>query len=137
VPSPTNGSIVAWHELEATNMPAPRAEAAAALVGQHVFVIGGTPDGTTFDPSIVRADTAARLPFFKLGLFGLTVPALSIKGEIGQQLGYIVAGSAALGNFVILVIIGWMYSHRRETFRFFEWISRGRFRAPREDEYRT
>jgi hypothetical protein len=137
VPSPTNGSIVAWHRLDATNLPQGRAEATSALVGQHVFVMGGTPGGTTLDPSIVRADTAARLPFFKLGLFGLTVPALSIKGEIGQQLGYIIAGSAALGNFVILVIIGWMYSHRRESFRFFEWISRGRFRAPREDEYRT
>jgi hypothetical protein len=137
VPSPSNGSIVAWRRLEATDMPAARAEATAALVGQHVFVIGGTNDGTNFDATTVRADTAARLPFFKLGLFGVTVPALSIQGEIGQQLGYIVAGSAALGNFVILVIIGWMFSHRRESFRFFEWISRGRFRAPREDEYRT
>ena len=65
----------------------------------------------------------------------LTVPALSIKGEIGQQLGYIVAGSAALGDFVILVIIGWMYSHKPETFRFFRFITRGRFRPPPEDEY--
>ncbi len=136
VPSPTNGSIVAWHQLDATNLPAPRAEATAALVGQHVFVMGGTPDGSAYDPSTVRADTAARLPFFKLGLFGLTVPALSIKGEIGQQLGYIVAGSAAIGNFVILVIIAWMMSNDRWP-RFFEWISRGRFRAPRKDEYRT
>ena len=136
VPSPTNGSIVAWRRLDATNMPAPRAEATAALVGQHVFVMGGTPDGTTYDASIVRADVAARLPFFKLGLFGLTVPALSIKGEIGQQLGYIVAGSAAIGNFVILVIIAWMYSNNRFP-RFLEWVSRGRFRAPRKDEYRT
>ena len=37
--------------------------------------------------------------------------------------------------FVILVIIGWMYSHRRETFRFFQWITRGRFRAPPEEYY--
>ena len=136
VPSPTNGSIVAWHQLDTTNMPAPRAEATAALVGQHVFVTGGTNDGSNLDPSTVRADVAARLPFFKLGLFGLTVPALSIKGEIGQQLGYIVAGSAALGNFVVLVILAWMNSNHRYA-RFLEWISRGRFRAPREDEYRT
>ena len=65
-----------------------------------------------------------------------TVPALSIKGEIGQQLGYIVAASAALGNFVILVILAWMYSNNRYA-RFLEWISRGRYRAPRQDEYRT
>jgi hypothetical protein len=91
VPSPTNGSIVAWRRLEATTLPAPRAEATAALVGQHVFVIGGTSGGNNFDASIIRADVAPRLPFFRLGLFGLTVPALYIKGEIGQQLGYIVA----------------------------------------------
>jgi O-antigen/teichoic acid export membrane protein len=66
----------------------------------------------------------------------LTVPALSIKGEIGQQLGYIVAGSAVAGTFVLLIVIGWMYSHKRETFRFFQWITRGRFRPPPDDEYR-
>ena len=50
VPSATNGSITGWHELEATVLPAPRAEAAAAVVGQHVFVIGGTSDGKTLRP---------------------------------------------------------------------------------------
>ena len=40
------------------------------------------------------------------------------------------------GNFVILVIIAWMYSANRGP-RFIEWISRGRYRAPRKDEYRT
>ena len=63
------------------------------------------------------------------------MPALSIKGEIGQQLGYIVAGSAGAGGLILLIIIGWMFSHRRETFRFFQWISRGRFTAPPDDEY--
>ena len=36
---------------------------------------------------------------------------------------------------MILIVIAWMYSHKRESFRFFEWISRGRFRAPPEDDY--
>ena len=31
-----------------------------------------------------------------LGLFGITVPALSIQGEIGQQLGYIAAAGVGL-----------------------------------------
>jgi len=137
VPSATDGTIKEWLQRDETNLPAPRAEAAAALVGQHVFVIGGTADADAFQVSTLRADVAPRLPFFRLGLFGVTVPALSIKGEIGQQLGYIVAGSAALGNFVILVIIGWMYSHPPETFRFFRWITRGRFRPPPEDEYQV
>jgi len=137
VPSATDGTVRSWLELEVTNLPGPRAEAAAALVGQHVFLIGGTSGGNSFIDSTVRADVAPRLPFFRLGLFGVTVPALSIKGEIGQQLGYIVAGSAALGNFVLLVVIGYMYSHRKDTFRFFKWITRGRFRPPPEDEYQT
>jgi hypothetical protein len=133
VPSPTNGSITQWRVLEQTQLPAPRAEATAALVGQHVFVVGGT-GASGPDTSSLRADVAPRLPFFRLGLFGLTVPALSIKGEIGQQLGYIIAGSAALGNFVILVVIGWMYSHKDETYRFFRRVSRGRFRPPPDVE---
>ena len=65
----------------------------------------------------------------------MTVPALSIKGEIGQQLGYIVAAGAGTGGLITLIIIGWVFSHRPQTFRFFQWISRGRFRAPPEDEY--
>jgi N-acetylneuraminic acid mutarotase len=137
VPSPINGTIAAWRQLEVTDLPGPRAESAAALVGQNVFVIGGTTGGSNYEDSTVRADVAPRLPFFRLGLFGVTVPALSIKGEIGQQLGYIVAGSAALGNFTLLVVIGYMYSHKKDTYRFFKWISRGRFKPPPEDDYLT
>ena len=74
-------------------------DAAAAPVGQHVYLTGGSNDSGLLATTL-RADLAPRTPFFRLGLFGLTVPALSIKGEIGQQLGYIVAGSAAIGVFV-------------------------------------
>lgn len=137
VPSSTDGTIRSWDVREVTDLPAPRAEATAALVGQHVFVIGGVTGDAAFLDSTIRADVAPRVPFFRLGLFGLTVPALSIKGEIGQQLGYIIAASAALGNFVLLVVIAWMYSHKAETFRFFRWITRGRFRPPPEDDYQT
>ena len=126
VPDATNGTIAAWRRLDVTDLPAPRAESITALVGQYAFVVGGTEGGQALESSIDRADVAPRLPFFRLGLFGLTIPALSIKGEIGQQLGYIIAASAALGNFVILTVIAWMFSHRRASFRFFEWITRGR-----------
>ena len=136
-PSPTNGTISDWRHLDATDLPEPRVHGSAAVVGPYVFVVGGTAaDGSEMTSSL-RAGLAPQLPFFRVGLFGLTVPALSIKGEIGQQLGYIIAGSAALGNFVILIVIGWMFSHRRETFRFFQKISRGRFRPPPEDDYAT
>lgn len=136
VPNAADGTIRDWRQLDATALPSPRAEAAAAVIGQHVFLIGGA-DGSTLLTTTERADNAPRLPFFRLGLFGVTIPAMSIKGEIGQQLGYIVAGSAVAGNFVLLVVIGWMYSHPRETRRFFRWISRGRIRGPGEEEYQV
>ncbi len=135
VPSATDGTIAGWQRLDQTELPAPRANAPAAVIGQNVFVIGGTDAAGQDLTSTIRADLAPRAAFFRLGLFGVTVPALGIEGEIGQQLGYIIAASAAMGNFAILVVVAWMFSHRRESFRFFEWITRGRFRAPRDDEY--
>ena len=45
-------------------------------------------------------------PFFQLGIAGATLPALSIKGEIGQQLGYMNAMGVGTVNFVVLVILG-------------------------------
>ena len=134
VPNPSDGTISKWSELDATDLLEPRAGASVAAIGSHVFLTGGSND-TGMLTSSLRANLAPSAPFFRLGLFGVTVPALSIKGEIGQQLGYIVAGSAALGAFVVLVIIGWMYSHKPETFRFFRFITRGRFRPPPQDDY--
>ena len=134
-PSPTNGTISGWQRLDATDLPAPRSQAAVASVATSVFLIGGSDANGADLSSTLRADLAPQLPFFRLGLFGVTVPALSIQGQIGQQLGYIVAGSAGAGNLIILILIGWAFSHRPQTFRFFQWITRGRFRAPREDEY--
>ncbi len=134
VPSATNGTIARWQRLDATDLLEARVKPSAAVIGQYGFIVGGaTANGES--TTTERADMAPRRAFFRLGMFGLTVPALSIKGEIGQQLGYIVAGSAAMGNFVLLVVIGWMYSHKRETFRFFQWVTRGRFRAPPDEDY--
>jgi len=135
VPNATNGTISAWQRLDATDLPAPRSLAASAVVGSDAFLIGGSgTNGEELD-STVRADLAPGLPFFRLGLFGITIPALSIKGDIGNQLGYIAAGTAGAGGLIFLILIGWAYSHRPQTFRFFQWITRGRFRAPPEDEY--
>ena len=135
VPNAADGTISRWTSLDSTDLTQPRRNAAAAVVGPHAFVIGGSSGEQPLD-STVRAGLAPQPAFFRLGLFGVTVPALSIKGEIGQQLGYIVAGSAVAGTFVLLIVIAWMYSHKRETFRFFQWITRGRFRPPPDDEYR-
>jgi hypothetical protein len=136
VPNSSDGTIQRWSELDATNLLEPRQRASVAAIGSHVFLIGGSNDAGLLN-STLRSDLAPRAPFFRLGLFGVTVPALSIKGEIGQQLGYIVAGSAALGNLFLLIGIGWMYSHKPETFRFFRFITRGRFRPPPQDDYTT
>jgi N-acetylneuraminic acid mutarotase len=132
-PDPVSGNLLGgWKHLDATDLPVAVAQSAPANVSSTAFLIGGDlQDGPT--SSAVRANLAPARPFFQLGMFGLTVPGLAISGEIGQQLGYLVAGGAALGNFVVLVIIGIAYSHRRETRRFFQWISRGRFRVPPED----
>jgi hypothetical protein len=134
VPNSADGTITTWSDLEVTNLLEPRTGAAAAPIGKYVFVAGGANDSGLLATSL-RADLAPHRPFLRVGMFGLTVPALSIKGEIGQQLGYIIAGTAAMGNFAILVAVGWMYSHKPETFRFFRFITRGRFRPPPEDEY--
>jgi N-acetylneuraminic acid mutarotase len=134
VPNSTDGTIARWTRLDATDLPQPRAGGTAAAIGQFVF-LGGGSDGTNLLTSSLRADLAPQAPFFRLGLFGVTVPALSIKGEIGQQLGYLIAGSAALGNLFLLIGVGWMYSHKAETFRFFRFVTRGRFRIPPEDDY--
>ncbi|MEP7360451.1 MAG: kelch repeat-containing protein, partial [Chloroflexota bacterium] len=118
VPNASDATISSWSMLDAINLLEPRSRASIAAVGSHVFLTGGGNDTGLLNSSL-RGDLAPRTPFFRLGLFGITIPALSIKGEIGQQLGYIVAGSAALGNLFLLIGIGWMYSHRSESFRFF------------------
>ncbi len=134
VPNSADGTISRWSDLDPTDLLEPRTGASVAAIGSHVFVTGGANDTGLLNTSL-RSDLAPRSPYFRLGLFGVTVPALSIKGEIGQQLGYIIAGSASLGNLVLLIIIGWMYSHKPETFRFFRFITRGRFRPPPQDDY--
>jgi hypothetical protein len=135
VPNATNGLISGWTRLDATDLPQPQSLTAAAVSGSTVFLVGGSDANGGDLTTVLRGDLAPRLPFFRLGLFGVTVPALSIQGEIGQQLGYIIAAGAGTGGLITLIIIGWMFSHRRESFRFFQWISRGRFRAPPDDEY--
>jgi hypothetical protein len=137
VPDPDDGTIPTWNRLELTDLPEPRSDAAVLALGAHVYVFGGeTPDGAT--GSGVRANLAPAVPFFRLGLFGMTVPGLAIPGEIGQELGLISAAGAGTTMFIILVIIGLAYSHPRTTMRVIERVSRGRFRAPpEEDDLRT
>jgi N-acetylneuraminic acid mutarotase len=134
-PNASNGLITTWSRLDATDLPQAQSLSAAAVSGSTVFLIGGSGANGEDLNTVQRASLAAEPPFFRAGLFGVTVPALSIKGEIGQQLGYIIAAGAGTGGLITLIIIGWAFSHRRQTFRFLQWVTRGRFRAPPEDEY--
>jgi len=63
----------------------------------------------------LRANNAPQAPFFRLGLFGATVPGLKIDGELGQQLGYLNAAGAGTLDFVILLIIGWAFAHKQQA----------------------
>ena len=107
-----NGNLPGgWHRLEATDLAAGIVDAAPVVVGSTVLIIGGTNDGAPV-ASAYRASLAPQAPFFRLGLVGVTVPGLQLGGEIGQQLGYLVAFGVGTGNFVILLVLGAIYNNR-------------------------
>ena len=115
--------------------PRRRTDAGVAAIGTHTYLVGGQgADGAALD-TVARANLSPQPPFFQLGILGATIPGLSIKGEIGQQLGYLNAMGVGMTNFAILVIIGYAMSHRRGTLRVMEKLSRGRIKAPVEDEF--
>jgi N-acetylneuraminic acid mutarotase len=128
-----NGVIGTWQRLDQTDLPEPRAAAPVATVGQAFLIGGEGPDG--LQDSTYRANLSPAPPFFRLGAFGATIPALAIEGEIGQQLGYLNAMGVGMVNFAVLVLIAWAFSHRAQFWRFTAWLTRGRIRGPREDEF--
>ncbi|MBA2570371.1 MAG: hypothetical protein H0V04_04220 [Chloroflexi bacterium] len=134
IPDPATGDLPAWSRRTETELPDARAGSAVANVGSYAFLIGGDGASGQLDGSL-RASISPQPPFFRFGLFGLTVPALAIQGEIGQQLGYINAAGSGTAMFIGLILIALAYSHRQGTMRFIERVSRGRIRAPREEEY--
>jgi hypothetical protein len=135
VPDATTGDLPGgWQHLDQTNLPVATADAPMAGVGSTAFIVGGDGvDGAT-DASM-RAGLSPSEPFFQLGIAGATIPALSIKGEIGQQLGYLAAAGVATANFVILVILGIALSRPDSSKRVIARLSRGRLAMPPEDEY--
>ena len=95
-----------------------------------MFLVGGT---TSDQPAVVgsaRANLAPSPPFFQLGLFGLTVPALKVGGEIGQQLGYLNAAGVATVNFILLLLIGWAFAHPARTRAMIDRMRNRRRRSP-------
>ena len=108
------GDITGWHTLEQNDLPVAASGGTAAILGPNVVIVGGWTGDTVLDSS-VRANTAPLTPFFQLGIAGMTVPALRIEGEIGQQLGYLNAAGAGTVNFIVLVVIGWAFAHKTEA----------------------
>jgi hypothetical protein len=132
VPAPDSGAL-SWNRLEANDLPEGTHGADIVALGSNAYIFGGeTAEGPT--DAVLRANLAPALPFFRLGLFGMTVPGLSIPGEIGQELGLIMSAGAGTTLFVVLLLIGVAYSHPRGTMRLIERLSRGRFRAPPEED---
>ncbi|MEO8228900.1 MAG: hypothetical protein ABI628_03960 [Chloroflexota bacterium] len=106
------GDLTGWQHLDATDLPVGLTGGSAVVSGSQAFVIGGT---TTDQPAVVgaaRTNLAPQPPFFQLGLFGATIPALKVGGEIGQQLGYLSAAGVGTVNFVLLILIGWALAHK-------------------------
>ncbi len=110
-----NGNIPEWKHLTDSDLPAGGLSGSASLVlGPNVILVGGeTRDGPI--AGAARANIAPQAPFFQVGLVGATVPALKIDGEIGQQLGYLSANTIGIGNFIILIVIGWAFAHKEQV----------------------
>ncbi|MEZ4596320.1 MAG: hypothetical protein R3C32_05430, partial [Chloroflexota bacterium] len=88
VPNSATGDLPAWQQLDQIELPEARADLGVAAVGTHAYVVGGEDADGTALATVSRANLSPQPPFFQLGILGATIPALSIKGEIGQQLGY-------------------------------------------------
>lgn len=113
IPTAT-GDLPGWQHLTASDMPFGIAGGSTVVAGPNAIVIGGTtPDGPT--TSSARSNIAPLSPFFQLGLIGMTVPGLTIEGEIGQQLGYLNAAGAGTLNFIIILLIGWGFAHKEQS----------------------
>jgi N-acetylneuraminic acid mutarotase len=112
-----NGNIVGWRHLAQSDLPADQGRAGGTALpsGSNAFVIGGQTAGGVTETS-TRTNLAPKAPFFQIGgPFGLTVPALKVDGEIGQQIGYLNAAGVATVNFVVLLLIGWAMAHQAQT----------------------
>ncbi len=110
------GAITGWKHLSQSDWPSGGIAGGSAVAsGSFVYVIGGAgSEGTTSGAQ--RANLAPKPPFFQIGgPFGLTVPALKIDGEIGQQIGYLNAAGVASLDFVLLILAGWALAHKEKT----------------------
>jgi N-acetylneuraminic acid mutarotase len=133
VPDSTSGDIGGWQLLDVDHLPAPSAGSAALVAGAYAFNFGGS-DGHVAVAGSSRAYMAPKQPFFRLGLIGMTIPGLAIHEEIGVQIGEILSATLGLIMFVGVMVVGVLVHRPRTRARFLRWVSRGRYRAPLEDD---
>ncbi len=116
IPDPTTAAMNGWQHVDEMDLPAPGLAGAAAIVsGPSAILVGGVSGGQVQAGSL-RANLAPGAPFFQVtALGGLTVPALNIGGEVGQQLGYLAAAGAGTVNFIVLLIVGWAFVNRQKV----------------------
>ena len=109
-----NGVIPAWNHLAQTDLGEGIQGASGVAAGSYAFILGGqTAKGATAGSA--RANLAPQQPFFQVGLLGLTIPALKLDGEVGQQIGYLNAATVGAANFVLMILIGWAFNHKERT----------------------
>jgi hypothetical protein len=133
VPDPVSGDIDGWQRLTQDDLPTVSAGSAAVVAGAWAFNVGGS-DGHQAVANSARAYLAPKQPFFRLGLIGMTIPGLAIHEEIGVQLGEIVSATLGVGMFIGIMVVGALIHRPRTRARFLRWVSRGRYRAPPEDD---
>ena len=121
----STGDIPEWKHLEVSDLPTPLAGGAPVISGPNA-VHHRRHDGEGVVGTSYRANIAPQAPFFRLGLVGVTVPGLTIGGEIGQQLGYLNAAGVGTLNFVILIFVGWAYAHKAQARALFARVLRRR-----------
>ncbi len=112
---PDGDGDIDWTTLTASDLPDQGlVGAAGAVSGSTAFVIGGETQGGVLASS-ARASLAPGNPYLQVGLLGITIPALGIQGEIGQQIGYLNAAGVGTVNFIILLLIGVAFAHPERT----------------------
>jgi hypothetical protein len=120
-----DGTVPEWLHLPQSDLPGGLTGASAFVTGPNAVIVGGQTADSVLDSS-ARANTSPQAPFFQLGPFGMTVPALKIDGEIGQQLGYLNAAGAGTVNFIILIVLGWAWAHKPQARAFVTRVVRRR-----------
>jgi hypothetical protein len=122
------GAIPGWKHLDQSDLEVAVSGSSAYATGSNAFMFGGSEStsATGATNQVQRASMAPQEPFFQLGILGVTIPALKIDGEIGQQLGYLSAAGAGTVNFIVLLLIGWAYAHKDQSRRIVARILRRR-----------